>query len=161
MRGTKKVRHGRLRPLSPLVSLIRFDPFPFLVPCMPCAKRRIRDKKGRAEEKGASSLSLRSFGLHFFCPPLPPSPIFISLSSSSAGLESLSRSLCISLFFCHFSFLSFPFSPSFLVPRQENQRKESGRAMGEEGHKVSEEENTSLLSSSTSSSWFITSGTVR
>ena len=135
MSGTKKVRHGRLRPLSPLLSLIRFDPFPFLVPCMPCAKRRIREKKGRAEEKGASSLSLRSFGLHFFCPPLPPSPIFISLSSSSAGLESLSRSLCISLLsvISHSCPFPSPLPSWFPAFRQTRNSKKGERTSGGRG----------------------------
>ena len=83
------------------------------------------EKNKRGE---APPLSLRSFGLRFFCPPLPPSLIFISLSCASAGLEALSRTLC-----------------SSLLSGQENQRKETRRAVGEEGQKVSEEENTFLL----------------
>ena len=45
MRGTKKIGKGRFRPLCLLLSLIRFHPFPLLVPCMPCPKRKIREEK--------------------------------------------------------------------------------------------------------------------
>ena len=77
----------------------------------------------------------------------------------------LSLALSVSLFFLSFLILVLSLLPfllgSQLSARQETQRKESERAVGEEGHKVSDEENTSLLFFSTSSSWFITSGTVR
>ena len=150
MRGTKKVGHRRFRPLSPLLSLIRFDPFPGLAPCMPCTKRRSK-KRGRAEEKGASSHSLRSFGLHFFCPPLHTLLLFF-----------LCWALSVSLFFLLFLILVLsllPF-PSWIPPFRQTRKTTKGeRTSG--GHKVTEEKNTSCLSSSTSSSWFITNETVR
>ena len=92
--------------------------------------------------------------------PSASSPIFVSHSSSSAGLEALSRCLCMSLLSVISHYCPFPSPLSFLVPklsarRREHQRKESGRAVGEEGCRVNEED------SSTSSSGFNTNETLR
>ena len=157
---------GRTRKVSPALS------FPFssawtssLSSFHACpALRNDQENKRRSRGETGFVPLICSFGLHFFCPPLPPSSIFISLRLPLLGLN-LSLALSVSLFFLSFLILVLsllPFLPgSQLSARQETQRKESERAVGEEGPKVSDEKNTSLLSSSTSSSGFITNETVR
>ena len=117
MRGTKKAEHRRFHPLCPLLSLIRFDPFPVLVPCMPCAQGRIRAKKEEQRRKGLPSFhEWRSFGLHFSCPPLPPFSYPHFSLFFLCWVETLSRSLCISLLSVISHSCSFPSPLSFLVP---------------------------------------------
>ena len=134
MRGTKKVRHGRLRPLSPSFlssalthSLSSFHACPAL--------RKNKRIMGGAEEKGAPSLSLRSFAYISSVSPFPTSHIFISLSSSSAGLESLSRSLSISLLsvISHSCPFPSPLPSWFPAFRQTRKSKKGGRTSGGRG----------------------------
>ena len=103
-------------------------------------------------------------------PALPLSLIFISLSLSllPRHTAALSLSLCVSLSLPSVMFHSCPFRScfsvflflSFLVPTF-RQAGESKKRELTRGGKVSAEENACLLSSSTSSSWFVTTKTVR